>query len=162
LVNTFSVPPATEPTVPESFNASITVNVADEPLLASCGGVSLSAPVVPLTRIEVGVTSLSAPVFAGAVTLSEHVSVALSGKSAAVPLLAVHAPTVTDAPGTAVDASQTASSAVAGPVLRQTIVPVTVCPGAIDGGNVIVETISALVSSTVIETIARSHAVDTA
>jgi hypothetical protein len=69
----------------------------------------------------------------------------------------------TVAPGVDVDTVHVGLSAAAGPAFVHTSVPVTVCPGAIDAGNpLIADVISAVVSLTVIETIARSHAVETA
>jgi hypothetical protein len=164
LVNTLMLPPAMEPTAPVSSIASRTLTLPVLPLFVVA--VSLVADVVPLIAIAVGATSPGAAGFDGAVTVIGQLIVllpAVAGKlvtgngGVQAPLI------VTVAPGVVVVTTQVGETAAAGPLLVHVNVPLTVCPGAMLGGKpVIDDTISALVSLTVIDAIARSHAVGTA
>ena len=150
------VPPATPPILPRlSFSASM---MATEPLLPLLPvTVSLLAPVVPVTATAVSGVS-PPPAVPGITIVTGQVSVAPTGKLAAVPALATQAPVLTPTPL----ATQVALVATAGPLLVHTMLPVTVLPGAATAGTVMALTMSALVSETTIVTIAVSHAVGTA
>jgi hypothetical protein len=124
------------------------------PLFAVCAGNSFDAPAVPVTTTAVNGVSLP-PGVPGTTGVTGHVSVAPTGRLAAVPLLATHAPVVTPVPL----ARHVASVATPGPLLVQVIVPVTVLPGAATAGRpVIAETMSALPLTTTTVAVAVSHA----
>ena len=150
------MPPATPPTLPRlSFTASMITTEPVLPLLPV--NVSLLAPAVPVIATAVSGVSLP-PTVPGITMVTAQVSVAPTGRLAAEPALAVQAPVLTPAPL----ATQVALVAAAGPLLVQTMLPVTVLPGAATAGAVMALTMSALVSDTTIVTIAVSQAVGTA
>lgn len=145
------VPPPIVPMPPRlSSRASMIAMLPLLPLLAVF--VSLLALVLPVTATAVSVVLLP-PAVPGTLTVIGQLSVAFTGRLAAVPLLAVQTPVLTPVPL----ATQVALCAAAGPLLVQVMLPVTGLPGDATAGTVIALVMSALVSETVMLAIAVSH-----
>ena len=160
LLKTFSVAAVANGVVVLSLTASIRFTVALVVLLVAT--LSLVALVAPLMPTLVGVVSVP-PAVPGMVTVNGQVSVAPTGKEAAVPLLATQAPTVTVAPaGVPAVAVQVALvAAVVVETLVQTKLtpgPDRTAPGAAVAGKPLITTFMSAAAPTVMVAVAVSHA----
>ena len=160
LLKTFRLVAVANGVVVLSLTASIRFTVALVVLLVAT--LSLVALVAPLTPTLVGVVSVP-PAVPGMVTVNGQVSVAPTGKEAAVPLLATQAPTTTVAPaGVPAVAVQVALvAAVVVETLVQTKLtpgPDRTAPGAAVAGKPLIATLMSAAAPTVMVAVAVSHA----